>query len=121
MNATPNALCFGDGLPAEGAPSHVTLLPEGLRMSPVGNSNLIEESVSFADLSVAAGGLDHDHLVVSWGTGLSGRTLYLKDSALIVAFRRAAPIELTAHLERAAEQVRHARHDATRDRRRLRN
>lgn len=110
MTLTPNALCFGDGLPAAGAPCHVMLSADGLRMSPVGDSHLAEESVSFAALSVAAGGLDHDHLVVSWETGASARTLYLKDPALIVAFRRAAPPALTAHLERAAEQVRHARH-----------
>ncbi|MFZ1844840.1 MAG: M48 family metallopeptidase, partial [Nitrospira sp.] len=60
--------------------------------------------------SVEAGGLDHDQLVVSWGVGASVRTLYLKDPALIIAFRRAAPSALMAHLERAAEQVRRARH-----------
>jgi Zn-dependent protease with chaperone function len=69
-----------------------------------------DETVAFSALSVAAGGLDHDQLVLSWGSGLSARTLYLKDPALIVAFRRTAPLELTAHLERAAEQVRRARH-----------
>lgn len=110
MNLTPNALCFGEGLPAAGAPCHVLLSADGLRVSPSYPSDFVEESVAFSALSVAAGGLDHDQLVLSWGAGTSARTLYLKDPALIVAFRRAAPPELTAHLERAAEQVRRARH-----------
>ncbi|MEP7153802.1 MAG: M48 family metallopeptidase [Nitrospira sp.] len=66
--------------------------------------------MAFSALSVAAGGLDHDQLVLSWVTGASARTLYLKDPALIVAFRRMAPPEMTASLERAAEHVRRARH-----------
>jgi len=78
-------------------------------MAPVGDSALREEAIAFTDMSVEAGGLDHDQLVVSWGDGVSRRTVYLKDPALIVAFRRAAPQQLTAHLERAAEQVRRAR------------
>lgn len=110
MNLTPNALCFGEGLPASGAPCHVVLSADGLRVSPSGPSGVVEESVAFSVLSVAAGGLDHDQLVLSWGAGTSARTLYLKDPALIVAFRRAAPSELTAHVERAAAQVRRARH-----------
>ena len=110
MNSTPNALCFGDGLPAAGAPCHVMLSADGLRLIPLEGSQLVEESVAFATLSVAAGGLDHDQLVLSWTTGASTRTLYLKDPALIVAFRRMAPTELTASLERAAEHVRRARH-----------
>lgn len=110
MNQAPNALCFGDGLPAAGAPCHVTLSAEGLRLEPVEGSPLSEEFVAFVGMSVTAGGLDHDQLVVSWGGGTSARTVYLKEPALIVAFRRAAPSTLLAHLERAAEQVRRARH-----------
>ncbi|MBI4000311.1 MAG: M48 family metallopeptidase [Nitrospira defluvii] len=110
MNLTPNALCFGDDLPATGAPCRVTLSVDGLRLIPSEGSPLIEESVAFAALSVAAGGLDHDQLVLSWMTGASARTLYLKDPTLIVAFRRMAPPELTAPLERAAEHVRRVRH-----------
>ncbi len=109
MNPIPNALCFGDGLPASGAPCVVAVSVEGLRVSPMGESPVVEHVVAFADMSVEAGGLDHDQLVVSWGEGSSRRTLYLKDPALIAAFRRAAPSQLTAHLERAAEQVRRAR------------
>lgn len=110
MNATPNALCFGEGLPGAGVPCTVMLVEEGLRVSPMGESALAEQVVTFADMAVEAGGLDHDQLVVSWGTGPSVWTVYVKDPALIVAFRRAAPPQLTAHLERAAEQVRRARH-----------
>ena len=110
MNPTPNALCFGDGLPGAGAPCYVTVSADGLTMAPVGNSLLVEEAIAFTAMSVEAGGLDHDQLVVSWGVGASVRTLYLKDPALIIAFRRAAPSALMAHLERAAGQVRRARH-----------
>lgn len=110
MNPIPNALCFGDGLPGAGAPCYVTVSADGLTIAPVGNSLVSEQVVAFAAMSVEAGGLDHDQLVVSWGADSSARTLYLKDPALIVAFRRAAPPELTAHLERAAVQVRRARH-----------
>ena len=110
MNPTPNALCFGDGLPGAGAPCYVTVSADGLTIAPVGHSLLVEEAIAFTAMSVEAGGLDHDQLVVSWGVGASVRTLYLKDPALIIAFRRAAPSALMAHLERAAEQVRRARH-----------
>lgn len=110
MNPTPNALCFGDGLPGAGAPCYVTVSADGLTMDPVGNASLGEEAIAFTAMSVQAGGLDHDQLVVSWGEGASARTLYLKDPVLIIAFRRAAPSALMAHLERAAEQVRRARH-----------
>ncbi|MBP6607088.1 MAG: M48 family metallopeptidase [Nitrospira sp.] len=110
MSSTPNALCFGDGLPGAGAPCYVTVSADGLTMDPVGNASLGEKAIAFTAMSVQAGGLDHDQLVVSWGEGASARTLYLKDPALIIAFRRAAPSALMAHLERAAEQVRRARH-----------
>ncbi|MCW5796928.1 MAG: Putative Peptidase, family M48 [Nitrospira sp.] len=111
MALAPNALCFGDGLPGAGVPCAVMLDGESLRVSPMGPSSLVDQIVAFADMAVEAGGLDHDQLVVSWGTASSARTLYVKDPALIVAFRRAAPPELTAHLERAANQVRRARHN----------
>ena len=110
MALAPNALCFGDGLPGAGVPCVVGLCPEGLRVAPMGETPLVEQVVAFADMAVQAGGLDHDQLVVSWGTGSSARTVYVKDPAVIVAFRRAAPPQLTAHLDRAAEQVRRARH-----------
>ncbi len=110
MALAPNALCFGDGLPGAGVPCVVELCPEGLRVAPMGETPLVEQVVAFADMAVQAGGLDHDQLVVSWGTGSSARTVYVKDPAVIVAFRRAAPPQLTAHLDRAAEQVRRARH-----------
>lgn len=110
MALSPNALCFGDGLPGAGVPCVVELCPEGLRVAPMGETSLVEQVVAFADMAVQAGGLDHDQLVVSWGAGSSARTVYVKDPALIVAFRRAAPAQLTAHLDRAAEQVRRARH-----------
>ncbi|MDP9132837.1 MAG: M48 family metallopeptidase, partial [Nitrospirota bacterium] len=93
-----------------GAPCHVMLSADGLRLIPLEDSQPVEQSVAFAAMSVAAGGLDHDQLVVSWTTGGDARTLYLKDPAMIVAFRRTAPPELTVSLERAAAHVRCARH-----------
>ncbi len=67
------------------------------------------ESVRFSELTLSAGGLDHNQLVLSW-TGPAGqRTLYLKNPDVIRAFRQAAPDQLTMPLERAAAQVRHAR------------
>lgn len=110
MTRTPNGLCFGDGLPGAGVPCVAELCAEGLRVGPLGESPFVEQVVAFTDMAVQAGGLDHDQLVVSWGTGSSAWTLYVKDPALIVAFREAAPPGLTAHLDRAAEQVRRARH-----------
>ncbi len=110
MTSPANALCFGEGLPASGAPCHVAVSAEGLRLTGTGSHDLPGEVIQFSGLSVAAGGLDHDHLVVSWSQGARARTLYVKDPAVIVTFRRTAPAELTAHLDRTAEEVRRARH-----------
>ncbi len=108
MNDSPNGLCFGEGLPATGIPCHVAVASQGVRITTTDESRH-EEMVPYAGMAVAAGGLDHDHLVASWGAGASARTLYLKDPALIVAFRRWAPSDLTDHLERTARQVRRSR------------
>ncbi len=108
MNQSPNALYFGEGLPASGIPCHVEVTSQGLRIT-TGDESRQEEDIPYGGIAVAAGGLDHDHLVVSWGVGASGRSLYLKDPALIIAFRLGAPSDLTAHLERAAGQVRRSR------------
>lgn len=108
MTSQANALCFGEGLPSTGMPCHVEAAPQGVRILTTDESRH-EEVAPYAGMAVAAGGLNHDHLVVSWGAGASARTLYLKDPALIVAFRRCAPSDLTAHLERTARQVRRSR------------
>jgi predicted Zn-dependent protease len=65
--------------------------------------------VPFQSLSVSAGGINHDQLIVKWGTGPAARTLYLKDPELIRTFRAAAPFHLTKALEETAAQVRRAR------------
>lgn len=110
MTAAPNALCFGVEFPATGAPCHVEVSAAGLTLHVEVLSPRIDgTSVPFSSLTVSAGGLDHDHLVVKWGAGDSARTLYLKDPALIKAFRQAAPPELTHHFEAAAAKVREAR------------
>ncbi len=106
----PNALCFGTPFPATGAPCLVEILPDGLtiHVDPA-VSDVEPMAVLFADLTVSAGGLDHDQLVVKWGTGSDACALYLKNPELITAFRAAAPPELTQDLEATAARVRQVR------------
>ena len=108
---SPNALCFGEEFPATGAPCLVQIEGDGLTITyePAGSSTPAER-VSFTGLTVSAGGLDHDHLVLKWGEGLQARTLYLKHPDLIRAFREAAPDHLSQPFEQAAERVRQVRH-----------
>jgi beta-barrel assembly-enhancing protease len=108
----PNALCFGDGFPASGVPCVVHVDGHGLTMTFLHNVHGAEnrsDSVPFSDMSVSAGGLDHDQLVVKWDRLAEQRTLYLKNPDVIRAFRQAAPAHLNSLLERAAEQVRQVR------------
>lgn len=108
---SPNALCFGQGFPAAGAPCHVEVGAADLTIRFVlSPDDGRQETVPFTALVVSAGGLEHDYLVVKWMANADERTLYLKDPDLIIAFRRAAPPELTAHLDRTADQVRRVRH-----------
>ncbi|WP_455376983.1 M48 family metallopeptidase [Petrachloros mirabilis] len=106
----PNALCFGTPFPATGAPCLVEILPDGLtiHVDPA-VSDVEPMAVLFADLTVSAGGIDHDQLVVKWGTGSDACALYLKNPELITAFRAAAPPELTQDLEATAARVRQVR------------
>jgi len=106
MTTTPNALCFGDELPAEGAPCHVDISSAGLSIQ---FPDVPPATVPFTGLSVEAGGFDHDQLVVKWKRNGVGRTVYLKEPALIISFRQFVPPELMAHLERTADSVRRAR------------
>jgi len=111
MSFEPNALCFGGEFPASGAPCLVQVEGHGITVtfpSETGESSL--ESVAFSSLTVSAGGLDHDQLVVKWAGPKGERTLYLKNADVIRAFRQAAPDQLNAELERAAERVRRVRH-----------
>ncbi|ULA62734.1 MAG: M48 family metallopeptidase [Nitrospira sp.] len=113
---SPNALCFGEEFPAAGAPCLVQIEGDGLTMTyELAGASAISERVLFTGLSVSAGGLDHDHLVLKWGTGAQARTLYLKHPDLIRAFREAAPDHLSQPFEQAAERVRQVRrrHRAT--------
>lgn len=110
MTFVPNALCFGSDLPGQGIPCHVDTTPEGLAITFSGDSGQpAGQTVSFGRLSLEAGGFDHDQLVVKWEQEGAGRTLYIKEAAVIAAFRRAAPPELLAHFDRAAASVRQAR------------
>jgi Zn-dependent protease with chaperone function len=110
-STSPNALCFGETFPASGMPCRVEIDYNGLTVFfEAGEDIRGGEVVSFADIAVSAGGLDHDQLVVKW-TGRRGeQTLYLKDPDVIRAFRAAAPGHLSLPLEQAAERVRQVRH-----------
>jgi len=110
MTFTPNALCFGSDLPGQGIPCHVDTTPDGLTLTfSDQHRQPAAQTVPFSQLSLDAGGFDHDQLVVKWTQGGAGRTLYMKDAAAIAAFRHAAPPELLAHFDRAATSVRQAR------------
>lgn len=107
---THNALCFGDEFPATGRPCHVEVSSTGLTVHFDAESPALDLlSLPFSTVSVSAGGLDHDQLVVRWGAPAHGQTLYLKDPILIRAIRSAAPGELTKDLEETAAKVRRAR------------
>ncbi|TKB83283.1 MAG: M48 family metallopeptidase [Nitrospira sp.] len=107
----PNALCFGEEFPAGGVPCLVQIEGDGLTITYEPTvSTSPSERVLFMGLTVSAGGLDHDHLVLKWGEGLQARTLYLKHPDLIRAFREAAPDHLSQPFEQAAERVRQVRH-----------
>ena len=110
MSRTPNALCFGDTFPATGQPCYVEMSATGLTVQF--DESALEAgtlTVPFSAFSVSAGGLNHDQLVVKWGTGADAHTLYLKDPALISSFRAATPPELTKALEETAAKVRQVR------------
>ena len=105
-----NALCFGDEFPATGLPCEVEVSSTGLTLRFEEDSpDLGQRILPFSACAVAAGGLNHDHLVVRWGLAPHARTLYLKDAALIRAFRSAAPPELTTSLDETAASVRRRR------------
>jgi len=108
---TSNALCFGEEFPASGAPCFVEFDGKGLTItfeSEGGDS--AREAVLFSALTVSAGGIDHDHLVVKWTSVQGERTLYLKNPDAIRAFREAVPDHLDLPLAQVAEQVRQVRH-----------
>lgn len=112
VESTPNALCFGDEFPASGAPCLVHVEGPGLTITFPPDRDGVEcgpESLKFSELTVSAGGLDHDQLVIKWVGPAGQRTLYLKNIDVIRAFRQAAPDHLSQPLERAAEQVRQVR------------
>src|SRR5262245_16312769 len=107
----PNALCFGEEFPAAGAPCLVQVEEHGLTVTFSPDTSAGPPEVApFSELSVSAGGIDHDHLVVKW-TGVQGeRTLYLKNPDVIRSFREAVPNHLNLPLTQVAAQVRQVRH-----------
>jgi beta-barrel assembly-enhancing protease len=108
---SPNALCFGDEFSASGAPCLVRVEDHGLTLTfssdPVDGK---PESVHFSSLTVSAGGLDHNQLVVKWVGQKGERTLYLKNPDVIRAFREMVPDHLGLPLAQVAKQVRQIRH-----------
>ena len=108
---TPNALCFGDEFPAGGAPCLVHIEDHGLTVTFIPDTaDSQPEVVPFSALTVSAGGIDHDHLVVKWTSVRGERTLYLKNPDVIRAFREAVPDHLDLPLAQVAERVRQVRH-----------
>jgi Zn-dependent protease with chaperone function len=111
MASLPNALCFGDEFSSSGAPCFVQVEEHGLTVTFASDTaDGQPESVPFSSLTVSAGGLDHDQLVVKWTGPKGGRTLYLKNPDVIRAFRQAAPDHLSHSFAQVAEQVRQVRH-----------
>jgi Zn-dependent protease with chaperone function len=108
---SPNALCFGDEFTAAGAPCFVQVSGDGLTITfESEGGDGVREAVPFSALTVSAGGLDHDHLVVKWASLQGQRTLYLKSPDVIRAFRETVPDHLSLPIAQAAEQVRQVRH-----------
>jgi Zn-dependent protease with chaperone function len=108
---SPNALCFGDEFPAAGVPCLVQVEEHGLTVTFASDTaDGQPDTVPFSSLTVSAGGLDHDQLVVKWAWQKGERTLYLKNPDVIRAFRQAAPDHLSHSFAQAAEQVRQVRH-----------
>ncbi|MEO6306885.1 MAG: M48 family metallopeptidase [Nitrospiraceae bacterium] len=108
---TPNALCFGDEFSAAGAPCLVQVEEHGLTVTFTSDTaDSQPESVPFSSLTVSAGGLDHDQLVVKWAEQKGERILFLKNPDVIRAFRQAAPDHLSHSFAQTAEQVRQVRH-----------
>src|SRR5512145_2737185 len=107
----PNALCFGDEFPAAGAPCLVHVEEHGLTVTfePEAVDDR-PESVPFSSLTVSAGGLNHDQLVVKWAGQKGERILYLKNPDVIRAFRETVPHHLSTPFAEAAAQVRQVRH-----------
>jgi beta-barrel assembly-enhancing protease len=111
MASSPNALCFGAEFPASGAPCFVQVEEHGLTVIFASDTaDGQPPAVPFSSLTVSAGGLDHDQLVVNWAEPKGERTLYVKNPDVIRAFRQAAPDHLSHSFARAAEQVRQVRH-----------
>ena len=108
---TSNALCFGDEFPAAGAPCSVQVDGDGLTVTfKSEGGDGAREVVPFSALTLSAGGLDHDHLVVKWTSAQGERTLYLKSPDVIRAFRETVPDHLGLPFAQAAERVRQVRH-----------
>ncbi|MDZ4733831.1 MAG: M48 family metallopeptidase [Nitrospirota bacterium] len=106
----PNALCFGEEFPASGAPCSVQVDGDGLTITFESEGGVgAREAVPFSALTVSAGGLDHDHLVVKWTSAQGERTLYLKSPDVIRAFRETVPDHLSLPFAQAAERVRQVR------------
>lgn len=108
---SPNALCFGEEFPGAGAPCLVHVEEQGLTVTFISDTaDSQPEVVPFSALTVSAGGIDHDHLVVKWTSMRGERTLYLKNPDVIRAFREAVPDHLDLPLAQVAEKVRQVRH-----------
>lgn len=109
MTGMANALCFGPDLAGSGVTCRLEVSPQGISITFLDERPSPLPVIPFTAVSVGSGGIERDHLVVKWKQDGVERTLYVKDPAVIVAFRRAAPAGLFAELERAAAEVRRVR------------
>lgn len=109
----PNALCFGSDYPATGLPCRVEVISIGIAVRFEDRSTDAQDdadTVPFDRLSLSAGGLNHDQLIIRYGSEADARVLYLNDPAVIHALRAAAPTAVTENLEATATAVRRKRH-----------
>ena len=109
MSGQPNALCFGATFPASGAPCFAEATTDGLIVTVYKLPVPERLSVPFSKVTLAAGGFDHDQLVVTWSVGDELVTMFLKDPDAIRSVRAQAPAALSSALQRTAWDVRRRR------------
>lgn len=106
----PNALCFGGAYPASGVPAHVTIQADTLTVTILPAEVARQILLPVEQLSVEAGGFDHDQLVLHWDEdGATRYTLYVKAPAVIAALRQSARAGFAERLQTTTEAVRRHR------------
>ena len=96
------ALYFGPGLPPQGKPVSVRMIPEGLCFSPDDSK---EETISCDRIQVGSGGFDHDQILLTWTLGSGLYSLSLTDPSSKKTFLAQAPASLTPQLLRRQKKI----------------